>query len=400
MELRLEDLAHLDPRAPVPELEPLSLDDLLGPVERPSVPVPSAESIELEGLASPRPPVAPTPPVAPPIAPGPHAKPLALEELLPETPIASQPRPATELTPVEPVADTPVFDLTAEMGGPPLPMVEVGTGEPPALSVEDLIGVKETTPEPEPEPAPLVPEGMRLEGPAPRAASVEPGFDLTAEMGGAPLPMVEVGTGEPPALSVEDLVSEAEPAPVEPPQLILPELELALPPSATEMSAAAPPAAPGAEFEIAPGFEAVAPVPEPPPAPLPGLEPLMPGTLEAEPPPIAEPAESTAAEISAPLPGLETDAILEPVVSESEPAPAPVPPGASPALTGVESEEMASMRDAVTERVARVLARDLSEKLAERIERIVWEVVPEMAELMIAKEIERIRGMADDKDIS
>ena len=33
-------------------------------------------------------------------------------------------------------------------------------------------------------------------------------------------------------------------------------------------------------------------------------------------------------------------------------------------------------------------------------ERIVWEVVPEMAELMIAKEIERIRTMADEKNIS
>ena len=333
MELRLEDLAHLDPRAPVPELEPLSLDDLLGPVERPSVPVPSAESIELEGLASPRPPVAPTPPAAPPIAPGPQAEPLALEELLPEPPTASQPSPATELTPVEPVAETPVFDLTAEMGG-------------------------------------------------------------------AALPMVEVGTGEPPALSVEDLVSEAEPAPVEPPQLILPEPELELPASAPEISAAAPPPAAGAEFEMAPGFETVAPGPEPPPAPLPGLEPLTPGTLETEPPPIDELAVSTAAEISAPLPGLETDSILEPVVSEPEQAPAPVPPAVSPVLAGVGSEELASMRDVVTERVARVLARDLSEKLVERIERIVWEVVPEMAELMIAKEIERIRGMADDKNIS
>jgi hypothetical protein len=58
------------------------------------------------------------------------------------------------------------------------------------------------------------------------------------------------------------------------------------------------------------------------------------------------------------------------------------------------------MREAITERVARDLVRDLSEKLVERIERIVWEVVPDMAEILITKEIERIRDMAEDKGSS
>jgi CheY-like chemotaxis protein len=397
MELRLEDLAHLDPRAPVPVTEPLSLEDLLGPVERASIPVPP---VELEGLAPASPPAAPTPPATRPPFPGPLPAAPPLEELLPAPPTAPWPIPGTVQLPVEPMGDAPVFDLTAEMAGPTLPMIEVGKGEPPALSVEDLIGAKETTPTPELEPAPLAPEGMRLEGPPPREAAVEPGFDLTAEMGGPTLPMIEVGKGEPPALSVEDLVSESEPAAIEPPQLTLPELEMELPASAPEVLGATPPSLGEVEFGMEPVLETAVPAAEPPMAPLPGLEPVTPSAFESGQPTHEALGESAGAEISAPLPGLETDAFLASAVSEPAPPPAPVSPAASAAPPGVQLEEMAAMRDAVTERVARVLARDLSEKLVERIERIVWEVVPEMAELMIAKEIERIRSMADEKNIS
>jgi hypothetical protein len=59
--------------------------------------------------------------------------------------------------------------------------------------------------------------------------------------------------------------------------------------------------------------------------------------------------------------------------------------------------EMAAVRQAVTERVAHELARELSDKLLTRIEHIVWEVVPELAEILITKEIERIRAMAEGK---
>jgi hypothetical protein len=62
--------------------------------------------------------------------------------------------------------------------------------------------------------------------------------------------------------------------------------------------------------------------------------------------------------------------------------------------------DAAAMRQAVTERVARALATDLSDKMLERIEQIVWDVVPEMAEILIAKEIERIRTMAEGQNIS
>ena len=62
--------------------------------------------------------------------------------------------------------------------------------------------------------------------------------------------------------------------------------------------------------------------------------------------------------------------------------------------------EMAGMRQAVTERVARELAHDLSDKLLERIEQIVWEVVPDLAEILITREIERIRSQAEGKQSS
>jgi hypothetical protein len=58
---------------------------------------------------------------------------------------------------------------------------------------------------------------------------------------------------------------------------------------------------------------------------------------------------------------------------------------------------MAAMREEVTGRVAHDLTRELSEKLLERFEKIVWEVVPDLAELLITKEIERIRKLADEE---
>jgi hypothetical protein len=81
-----------------------------------------------------------------------------------------------------------------------------------------------------------------------------------------------------------------------------------------------------------------------------------------------------------------------------------VPPvvAATPGSGGAKAllPEMAAMRQEVTERVAHELARDLSDKLLDRIERIVWEVVPDLAEILISKEIERIRSQAEGKESS
>jgi CheY-like chemotaxis protein len=286
---------------------------------------------------------------------------LSLEELLaPATvpspePAGAKPPPGSAETPLEgPLAPTPfegllaegesVFDLTADTQAPSLPLVEVGKGEPPAPSVEDLVDRGEVAPARAaaagpPEEAPDV---VRLEGLVAEGESV---FDLTADMQAPSLPLVEVGKGEPPALSVEDLLSPAGTAPVE----------------------AAVGAAP--EIQIEP----------------PSVQARMP-TPPAGPPDISELVEAAAA--AAPL------APAAPLMAEVLATPPPTPPSA--AMT----PEMGTLRQAVTERVAHELAKELSGQLIERIERIVWEVVPDLAEILINKEIERIRAMAEGKQPS
>jgi hypothetical protein len=61
---------------------------------------------------------------------------------------------------------------------------------------------------------------------------------------------------------------------------------------------------------------------------------------------------------------------------------------------------MEALRQAVTERVVHELAKEVSSQLVERIERIVWEVVPDLAEILINREIERLRTMAEGKQPS
>ncbi|MBP1775589.1 MAG: hypothetical protein H6Q86_1595, partial [candidate division NC10 bacterium] len=93
---------------------------------------------------------------------------------------------------------------------------------------------------------------------------------------------------------------------------------------------------------------------------------------------------------------------VEELVVESPTASMPAGPvvdGSAP--TGIPLEvspsEIAALREAVTERVAHDLKRELSEKLLDRFEKIVWEVVPDLAEILITKEIERIRRLAEEE---
>ena len=91
----------------------------------------------------------------------------------------------------------------------------------------------------------------------------------------------------------------------------------------------------------------------------------------------------------------EDDRPIEPVAEAL-----PIAPAAPRAPTAVTPSEMAAMREAVTDRVAHDLTRELSEKLIERFEKIVWEVVPDLAEIMITKELERIRQLAEEEKSS
>ncbi len=72
---------------------------------------------------------------------------------------------------------------------------------------------------------------------------------------------------------------------------------------------------------------------------------------------------------------------------------------AAPPFSAV-TPEIGLLRQAVTERVAHELAKELSGQLIERIEGIVWEVVPDLAEILINREIERIRALAEGKQPS
>jgi hypothetical protein len=321
---------------------------------------PFPQSLSLEELLAPGP------------VPPPHATP-------PEPPSGvtaeSAPEPAPEPGSLErpPPADEPVFDLTADMPGASVPLVEVGTGEPLAPSVEDVRGHATVTPGQAEAPAPPepAPEVGPLEG---LVAADEPVFDLTADMQGPSLPLVEVGTGEPPELAIEDLLRPPGAAPLESGIGEVPELQLEpivdSKPEAAVPSPEVPPA-----FELAIEFP-----PEPPRTAAPSAGPVEIGDLVRAAAP-APPAALMAEILATPAP----------------PEGAEIPPAPPAAALG---PEMGTLRQAVTERVAHELAKELSNQLIERIERIVWEVVPDLAEILINREIERIRTMAEGKQPS
>jgi CheY-like chemotaxis protein len=100
------------------------------------------------------------------------------------------------------------------------------------------------------------------------------------------------------------------------------------------------------------------------------------------------------------LPAVETAAEQRPL---EPPAPAPAEPP-SDALTPdtplPASEELMAMRHEVAARVSEQLAKDLSQVLVDRIEQVVWEVVPDLAEVLILKEIARIKQLADEQKSS
>ncbi|HSB78399.1 MAG TPA: response regulator [Candidatus Methylomirabilis sp.] len=257
---------------------------------------------------------------------------LILEDLL-STPQAPPPVSQFESRMEEAAPGEAVFDLTPDMGAPPLPLTEVGTGEPPALSMEDLLG--------------SVAAGAS--GPDTAPAEI-PELDLAPMSEG--LTEEAVPSSELPGQSVlRDLDVSAEPFGVE-----IPPVETAepgTPPEEDEWTYEA-------QARAALAFPEISPVVAAGEAP----------TATAFHEPIAAP----------PLgPDMDTEEATIPPPSE------------------VTKADLASMRQEITERVARDLTRELSDKLVDRIEKIVWEVVPDLAEVLITKEIERIRAIAENQ---
>jgi len=314
-------------------------------------------------------------------------------------------------------------DETADLGTPdlePLPGEIVSASEavdelplPESLSLDDLLagGSASTASDLLTEPAgaeaassdrvfDLSAEPMSAE-----AASTEPVFELS-DASAHLLPMVETGKGEPPALSVDDLLGPAgdETAPDDTLTMELPEFDLTPLPGADASAAddldSAPPALPHEEAAI--GELSLRSTGEG------GSDVAELHTAGASAPFefLSSPqAAEDSLEMPEPRAAAEAfDAPVEEVVIESAAVAslaAPVAEEPTPAVsTGVTPSEMAAMREAVTERVASDLKRELSEKLLDRFEKIVWEVVPDLAEILIAKEIERIRRLAEEEKSS
>jgi CheY-like chemotaxis protein len=372
------------------------------------------------------PPLAEKPPVpAAPPAPEPDELWKLLGEPSAAEPAVTQPAETIEASPeatgaAAGVPTTP--DEAADLGTPdlePLPGEVVSASEaadelplPDSLSLDDLLAVGSASTASgllaEPADAEAASSGrvfeLSVEPMSAEAASTEPVFELS-EASAPLLPMVETGKGEPPALSVDELLGPAgdETAPDDTLTMELPEFDLTPLPGAHSSAAedldSAPPASPHEEAAIGePSFQS-------------------PGETGSD---VAEPqtpgASAPFAFLSSPQAAEESLEMPEPRAAETFAAPveevalesaavaslaAPVAEEPPPAVsTGVTPSEMAAMREAVTERVASDLKRELSEKLLDRFEKIVWEVVPDLAEILIAKEIERIRRLADEEKSS
>jgi len=380
----------LDLSPPSEEITEERVRRVVEPPPSPGPPPGEFGELSLEPEPPPKAEATPTP------APAPAGLPesLSLEELMSAEPTAAPPGIEGALAPLEELPGGPVFDLTSEMGAPSLPLVEVGTGEPPALSIEDLLGPGEMAPR-----APGEVGAREFTGPLPEISpeklSGGPVFELMDMQDALPPPLLDVGAEEPSSLSVEELGPPKEGALSGADMQGLPELELELIPGAPEEAAPSKDLVPPTTAPLDFGMLVEVPLTE---AEQIDLEAAITwGEAPAPPrvvPPCVPAMEAGAAAVAPPEFAESPMAPAMPTVEAMPPAAAASPPpGAAEALV----PEMAAMRQAVTERVAHELARDLSDKLLERIERIVWEVVPDLAEILITKEIERIRSQAEGK---
>ncbi len=86
----------------------------------------------------------------------------------------------------------------------------------------------------------------------------------------------------------------------------------------------------------------------------------------------------------------------EPAQAPEEAPGAEAVSGAQPLL--VPPELIEALTREVAERVATRIVQDLKAELLDRVERMLWEVVPEVAEQLITQEIQRIRDLVEGKN--
>ncbi|HTX54683.1 MAG TPA: response regulator [Candidatus Baltobacteraceae bacterium] len=206
----------------------------------------------------------------------------------------------------------------------------------------------------------------------------------------------------------------SQPLPVEEPVVVVPPLEAVTEPAAPE------PVAEYGMIDLSAAAPAEATAPEPRGGPVEQID--LPDALSLDDLLVSEPevasqlppiAAEPVPQVSGPvfeLPG--DDMPLLPMVEAGKGEPPPVelealvappraqePPPVS-AAPAAALPDLTEMRQEVASRVAHDLTRELSQKLVERFEKIVWEVVPDLAEILITREIERIRRVAEgDKSL-
>ncbi|RPI11251.1 MAG: response regulator [Zetaproteobacteria bacterium] len=231
-----------------------------------------------------------------------------------------------------------------------------------------------------------------------------PVFELS-DTDAAPLPMIAAEKGASPALPLEELLGQpaSEQRPVDAPTLELSELDLAAMPEASEAAPFGMEPAPvlGMDDAEAPSesrFEEAGPplgawvMPETAPSQTTPDRTRVPDVGEGFPPVVESGVSRTPPEGTPPV--AEETAPASPTAAAAAP---PLPEGAALASLSMTPSEVAVMREEVTERVAHDLKHELAEKLVERFEKIVWEVVPDLAEILITKEIERLRRLAEEE---
>ena len=227
--------ARPDPPARV--VPPPSAAEPLPP--RPAQAAPSQDDM-WQLLDSPNPTIPPAAPAAAPDTPGE----LRLEEVMAPAAPASPEGPSLDLgsLDLESVEPAPAPPVTEAPASPPA--VEAIQSLPESLSLDDLLG-----------------SGIRESRRRRRALMGRPGspppsklFSSSPPMETPPLPMVEAGKGEPPSLSVEELLGSLTPAPGEDEAgaLDFRDLDLATLPEepATEAQALSAPAQPEAPFDL------------------------------------------------------------------------------------------------------------------------------------------------------
>ena len=319
----------------------------------------------------------------------------ALQALPVELPMAAAPIPAAESETLP--MDLGSFDLEpVALDASQLAPLSVDAETlplPESLSLDDLLASGPPAP----------PAAPRLEIPEAETGPVFDLFDTEAP----PLPMVEAGREEPSVLSVEQFTAPppaaaADVAIVELPQIDLTTLPEAIAPIMTDQEPCEPTSAEAGDE--APGL-LLEEIPSPPEARMiygpavPAMSAEIPPSILEEPRPLslleaAEPAAAAAVIPAAPDASFVEEDTDTPAVGLTDHV---VP---QTLQFGVAETDMAAMRQAVTERVANDLRLDLSEKLLDRFEKIVWEVVPDLAEMLITKEIERIRRLAEEEKSS